>query len=96
MGVLASVGCTPTTPSPERQCEHVLDLLRKELASTTSPDTIVPNTQEMDELRRNCTEQQKQRRAESEPEFYREHARCVMTAESLTELMKCEPGTDAD
>ena len=93
--MLASLGCTSTTPSPERQCQHVLDLLRKELVTTTFPDTILPEPAEMDRLRRECQAQLMQERQELEPEAYREQARCVMASETVSDLMKCESDSAA-
>ena len=96
VGMLASVACTPTTPSPGRQCQHVLDLLRNELATTTSSDTILPEAAEMERIQRECTIQLMHERQELAPEAYREQARCVMASETLSDLMKCESDSAAD
>lgn len=73
-------------PAPEDVCQHVVDLMKKELGEQVD---AMPE-EEITKIKDNCVKE-----AEKEKEMkgaieYKKQAKCVMAAGSLDDLKKCE------
>ncbi|PRP93382.1 hypothetical protein ENSA5_42810 [Enhygromyxa salina] len=73
-------------PAPEDVCQHVVDLMKKELGEQVD---AMPED-EITKIKDNCVKE-----AEKEKEMkgaleYKKQAKCVMAAESLDDLKTCE------
>jgi hypothetical protein len=73
-------------PAPEDVCQHVVDLMKKELGEQVD---AMPE-EEITKIKDNCVKE-----AEKEKEMkgaleYKKQAKCVMAAESLEDLKGCE------
>jgi hypothetical protein len=73
-------------PAPEDVCQHVVDLMKKELGEQVD---AMPE-EEITKIKDNCVKE-----AEKEKEMkgaieYKKQAKCVMAASSLEDLKKCE------
>ncbi|MCA9692257.1 MAG: hypothetical protein KC636_21845 [Myxococcales bacterium] len=85
LAVLAPMlaGCAP---APEDVCQHVVDLMKKQLGDQAD---AMPE-EEITKIKDNCVKE-----AEKEKEMkgsieYNKQAKCVMAAETLDDLSKCE------
>lgn len=71
-------------PGPEKVCDHVVDLTKKELGDKVD----AMSDEQMDKLRTDCvqnaTDDQKKN-----PKTYAKRAKCVMSAISLEGLREC-------
>jgi hypothetical protein len=80
-------------PSVADLCEHVIDAMERELAEAK----MQPSEQEIDTFLAECAKEmvlERQKMADDE-EYFRQ-ARCIMAAQSLAEMAKCEPEEPAN
>lgn len=75
-------------PSAADLCEHVIDVMEREMAEAGTQ----PSQQEVDTFLAECAKEmvlERQKMADDE-EYFRQ-ARCIMAAQSMAEMAKCEP-----
>ncbi len=93
--LLALVALAPMlaacAPAPEDVCQHVVDLMKKELG-----DQVDMSDDDIKEIKDTCVKE-----AEKEKEMqgaieYKKQAKCVMAASSFEELEKCEEDDKKD
>ncbi len=72
-------------PSPEKICEHIVDLTKKELGDKVD----AMSDEQIDEIRKGCLENAKKDQ-EKDRKKYAKRAKCVQKAESLDDLRDCE------
>lgn len=74
------------TPTPLDVCDHVIDLMKRELGDQVD---AMPTT-EIEKLRDNCVREASKERAIKGEAEYRQQANCVLAAEKLEGLTQCE------
>jgi hypothetical protein len=86
--VLAVVVLVPTlsacAPSPEKVCDHVVDLTKKELGDKVD----AMSDEQMDKIRTDCVKNAQDDQKKN-PKTYGKRAKCVMAASSLNDLRDC-------
>lgn len=71
-------------PSPEKVCDHVLDLTKKELGDKVD----AMSDEQMEKIRADCVKDAEDDRKKN-PKTYGKRAKCVMAASSLDGLRDC-------
>lgn len=72
-------------PSPEDVCDHVIDLMKKDLGDQA--DAL--SDEQVDKIRTGCVEDA-QKDKKNNPKEYAKRAKCVKAASSLDDLRECE------
>lgn len=85
LAVLAPMlaGCAP---APEDVCQHVVDLMKKELGEQAD---AMPD-EEITKIKDNCVKEAEKEKENKGSMEYNKQAKCVMAADSLEGLSKCE------
>ena len=73
-------------PAPEDVCQHVIDLMKKELGDRVDEMPYV----EVTKIKDDCIEEAKKEKELEGAMKYKKQAKCVMAAESLDDLKKCD------
>jgi hypothetical protein len=82
----------PSEPTAADLCEHVMDVTKAEIGESASQ----PSEQEIDQFLSECAKElvlERQKIGDDE-EYFRQ-ARCIMAAQSLAEMAKCDPADAA-
>lgn len=75
-------------PAPEDVCQHVVDLMKKELGEQVD---AMPED-EITKIKDNCVKEAEKEKEMKGSMEYNKQAKCVMAAGSLEDLTKCEEG----
>jgi hypothetical protein len=73
-------------PAPEDVCQHVVDLMKKELGEQVD---AMPED-EITKIKDNCVKEAEKEKEMKGSMEYNKQAKCVMAAASLEDLSKCE------
>jgi hypothetical protein len=79
-------------PAPEEVCQHVVDLMKKELGEQVD---AMPE-EEITKIKDNCVKEAEKEKEMKGAMEYNKQAKCVMAAASLADLAKCEEADKAD
>lgn len=75
-------------PAPADVCQHVVDLMKKELGEQVD---AMPE-EEITKIKDNCVKEAEKEKEMKGSMEYNKQAKCVMAATSLEGLAKCEEG----
>lgn len=75
-------GCAP---SPEKVCDHFMDLMRKDLGDQVETMT----DEQIEKIEKDCVDDASKDK-KSDAKRYAKRAKCVMAASSLDGLAECE------
>lgn len=81
-----------STTSPERLCDHVIELMRIELGPNV--DELI-SAQEIADIRSNCITEGNLERSRIGEAAFAQEAACVLAASSLDQLERCDPDAQA-
>jgi hypothetical protein len=84
--VVFALGCTPTGPSVSQVCTHIMDVLRYEFAYSEAK----PSEEDLTKLTRDCVRELEKEQEKLGPERFHAVATCVMKAETMDSLRKCD------
>jgi hypothetical protein len=88
---LAIAALTPMlaacAPSNEDVCQHVMDIMKKEMGDAAG-ETSEEDTKKFMEKCVKDLDKEKEKIGAAE---YKKQAKCVMAAEKMEDMMKCEP-----
>jgi hypothetical protein len=73
-------------PAPEDVCQHVVDLMKKELGEQVD---AMPED-EITKIKDNCVKEAEKEKEMKGSMEYNKQAKCVMAATSLEDLSKCQ------
>jgi hypothetical protein len=79
-------------PAPEEVCQHVIDLMKKELGEQVD---AMPE-EEITKIKDNCVKEAEKEKEMKGAMEYNKQAKCVMAAASLADLAKCEDQDKAE
>jgi hypothetical protein len=79
-------------PAPDEVCQHVIDLMKKELGEQVD----AMSEDEIAKIKDNCVKEAEKEKENKGAMEYNKQAKCVMAAASLADLAKCEESEKAD
>ena len=95
---LALAALTPflaaCTPSNEDLCNHVMDLLKKEMGD--AKDAPQPSDEELKKFTEECVKDIDKQKEKLGEDKFKEMAKCTMAAQSMDDMMKCDKGGDEE
>ena len=93
---LALAAITPMlaacTPSPEKVCNHVMDIMKKEMPEGAEE----PSEEDMKKGMEKCVEGLEKEKEKLGEEKYKEQVKCVMAASDMEGFMKCDKGDEEE
>lgn len=94
---LALAALTPflaaCTPSGEDVCNHVFDIAKKEFGDAEGPK---PTDEEMKKATDECVADMDKKKAKIGEDKYKELAKCVMAADKMEAIAKCDKGDEEE
>jgi len=78
-------------PTPAEVCDHVMDVMKRELGE----DGSTPSEEDVEKFLSECAREIGRERQKIGDERFRQQARCIMEAQSMDVLAKCEPKESA-
>jgi hypothetical protein len=79
-------------PAPDEVCQHVIDLMKKELGDQVD----AMSEEEITKIKDNCVKEAEKEKEMKGAMEYNKQAKCVMAAGSLADLAKCEEADKED
>ncbi|HLT40414.1 MAG TPA: hypothetical protein VK034_29245 [Enhygromyxa sp.] len=81
---------TACGPAPEAVCDHVIDIMKKEMGELFN---ALPE-EERNKMRDECIAEAKKEKEMKGAVEYKKQATCIMDAGSLADLEKCDSGEE--
>jgi hypothetical protein len=78
---------TACAPSNEDVCAHVMDIMKKEMGDAAS----APSEEDTKKFTEKCVKDLDKEKEKIGAAEYKKQAKCVMAAEKMEDMMKCEP-----
>jgi hypothetical protein len=95
---LALAALTPflaaCTPSNEDVCNHVMDIMKKEFGD--AKDAPEPSEEELKKFTEKCVADLEKEKEKLGADKYKEQVKCVMAAQKMDDLMKCDKGDEEE
>ncbi len=73
-------------PSNEDVCQHVMDIMKKEMG-----DAATPSEEDTKKFMEKCVKDLDKEKEKIGAAEYKKQAKCVMAAEKMEDMMKCDP-----
>lgn len=74
-------------PSNEDVCQHVMDIMKKEMGDAATQ----PSEEDTKKFMEKCVKDLDKEKEKIGAAEYKKQAKCVMAAEKMEDMMKCEP-----
>lgn len=95
---LALAALTPflaaCTPSNADVCNHVMEIMKKEFGDAEGAKA--PSDEEMKKFTEKCVSDLDKEKEKVGEDKYKEQVKCVMAAQKLDELTKCDKGDEEE